>query len=315
MSRIVCVGETFVDLLAETEIADVGASEYFRRAAGGAVSNVSIGIARLGGNVSFVGTVGRDPMGRFLLRTLAHENVNVDGVRSVDAATSVVLVSRGPGGARDFYPLNSPGAESLLATGDLDENMLRTAQCVHFGGVTLAAEPSRSACMTAAQIGAASGIVSFDPNVRPRMFAGHAEMRIITGRACEAASIVKCSEEDLALLGSEDDDPAALLRGSTQAAVVTHGPDGCRWATADGGAGRAGAPRVNVVDTTGAGDAFMAGLLWRLCSAHQAKISATAMSDAVRWATAAGALACTAVGAIPSLPRFEELEAMLHSVR
>jgi fructokinase len=315
MRRIVCVGETFVDLLAETENADVGASEYFRRAAGGAVSNVAIGIARLGGNAAFVGTVGRDPMGRFLLRTLAHENVNVDGVRSVDASTSVILVSRGPGGARDFFPLNSPGAESLLATGDLDANVLKTAQCVHFGGVTLAAEPARSASMAAAEIGAASGFVSFDPNVRPRMFADHADMRLAILRACEAAQLVKCSAEDLALLGREDRDPASLLRGSTKAAVVTQGPDGCRWATVDGSAGRAGAPRVSVVDTTGAGDAFMAGLLWRLCSAHQAKISASAMSDAVRWATSAGAFACTSVGAIPSLPRYEELEAMLQSER
>ena len=315
MSRTVCVGETFVDLLAETEIADVGASEYFRRAAGGAVSNVAIGIARLGGAVAFVGTVGRDPMGRFLVRTLAHENVNVDGVRVVDARTSVVLVSRGPQGRRDFFPLNSPGAESLLAVSDLDRDALAAAQCVHFGGVTLAAEPSRSACMAAAEIGSASGMVSFDPNVRPRIFADHTEMRRVITRACEAAHLVKCSAEDLAALGREDCDPAALLRGATQAAVGTHGPEGCRWATADGSSGSAGAPRVDVVDTTGAGDAFMAGLLWRLCAAHRATISASAMSDAVRWATVAGALACTSVGAIPSLPRYEGLEAMLQSMR
>jgi fructokinase len=315
VSRIVCFGETFVDLLAEPEIADVGASEFFQRAAGGAVSNVAIGIARLGGDVAFVGTVGRDPFGRFLVRTLAHENVGIDGLRSVDAPTSVILVARGPGGARDFHPLNCPGAESLLSEDDLDRPMFASAHCVHFGGVVLAAQPGRSACMAAARLGARNALVSFDPNVRPKIFADQVEMRSVIREACEAAHLVKCSHEDLEALGIDDRDPAALLRGATQAAVVTDGQNGCRWATADGGAGSAVAPRISPVDTTGAGDAFMAALLWRLCHHHHAKVDAHALGDAVRWAVVAGALACEREGAIASLPRLEELEAMLQSAR
>jgi fructokinase len=315
VSRIACVGETFVDLLAETEIADVGASEFFQRAAGGAVSNVAIGIARLGGDVAFVGTVGRDPFGRFLVRVLAHENVGIDGLRTVDAPTSVILVARGPDGARDFHPLNCPGAESLLCEDDLDRAMLANARCIHFGGVVLAAEPGRSACMSAARIGARNALVSFDPNVRPKIFSDCALMRRVILEACDAAHLVKCSGEDLHALGIDDRDPVSLLRGATRAAVVTDGHNGCRWATADGGAGSAVAPRISPVDTTGAGDAFMAALLWRLCHHHQAKVDAPAVGDAVRWAVVAGALACEKEGAIASLPRLEDLEAMLQSVR
>jgi fructokinase len=313
VSRIICVGETFVDLLAQPEIADVGASEYFARAAGGAVSNVAIGIARLGGSAAFVGTVSRDPLGKFLVRTLAHENVNVDGVRVVDAATCVIMVARGPGGSRDFYPLNSPGAEMLLAPQDLDRAVLAKAQCVHFGGVVLAAEPARSACMTAARIGGERGLVSFDPNVRPRIFADRAEMHRVILDACHAAHLVKCSEEDLAALGFETNDPAQLLQGATRAAVVTMGSNGCRWATADGGGGAA-APPIAPTDTTGAGDAFMAALLWRLCDPNPARIGAPEIGDAVRWAVVAGALACEKEGAIASLPHAGELEAMLQSM-
>lgn len=315
MNRIVCVGETFVDLLAEPEIADVGASEFFQRAAGGAVSNVAIGIARLGGDVAFVGTVGRDPFGRFLVRTLARENVGIDGLRTVDAQTSIILVARGPGGARDFHPLNCPGAESLLSEADLDRPMFANARCVHFGGVVLAAEPGRSACMAAARLGARNALVSFDPNVRPKIFDDASQMRRVILEACGAAHLVKCSNEDLDALGIDERDPAVLLRGATQAAVVTDGPNGCRWATADGGAGSAVAPRISALDTTGAGDAFMAALLWRLCHHHKAKADAQAIGDAARWAVVAGALACEKEGAIASLPRLEELEAMLASVR
>ena len=213
MSRIVCVGETFVDLLGEPEIADLGASERFERAPGGAVSNVAIGIARLGASVGFVGAVGRDPFGKFLVRTLAHENVGVDGVRSVDAPTPLIFVTRGTDGAREFFPVNCPGADTLLCAGDLDEAALRRAACVHFGGVTLAAEPGREACMTAARIGRESGLVTFDPNPRPAIFSSADEMRSVLLAACEAAHVVKCSDEDLVALGEPDPDPARLLRG------------------------------------------------------------------------------------------------------
>jgi len=315
VSRIVCVGETFVDLFGEPEVADVGASEFFRRAAGGAVSNVAIGIARLGGDVAFVGSVGRDPFGRFLVRALARENVDIDGLRTVDAPTSVIFVARGPDGARDFHPLNCPGAESLLSEGDLDRAMLANARCVHFGGVALAAEPARTACMTAARLGARNGLVSFDPNVRPKIFPDGAKMRAVMLEACQASHLVKCSNEDLEALGIDDRDPSRLLRDATRAAVVTDGQNGCRWATADGGAGSAIAPRIEAVDTTGAGDAFMAALLWRLCYHHHAKLEAAALGESVRWAVAAGALACGKEGAIASLPRFDELEAMTHAAR
>ena len=310
MSRIVCVGETFVDLLGEPELADIGASEFFQRAAGGAVSNVAIGVARLGGDVAFAGAVGRDPFGKFLVRTLAHENVGVDGVRTVDTATSLIFVARGRDGARDFYPVGCPGADVRLSPDDLDVAELRKAKCIHFGGVTLADQPGRSACLAAAEIGREHGLVTFDPNPRPAIFAGVAQMRAVLVEACEAAHLVKCSAEDLDALGIAGHDPATLLRGRVRAAVVTLGSSGCRWATVDGGAGEVRAPRVDVVDTTGAGDAFMAALIWRLCEHHKCDIGGEPIAEAAVWATAAGALACTRVGAIDGLPRADEVEAM-----
>ena len=310
VSLIVCVGETFVDLLAQSQVADVGDSEFFRRAAGGAVSNVAIGIARLGGSAAFVGTVGRDPLGRFLVRTLAHENVDVDGVRVVDAVTSAILVARGPDGGRDFYPLTKSGAETALAPQDLNASTFARAVCVHFGGVVLAGEPGRSACMAAARLAPARAFVSFDPNVRPRIFSDRDLMRRVTLEACRTAHLVKCSEEDLDALGLADRDPSQLLGGKTVAAIVTQGARGCRWATKDG-AGSAPAPHVVPVDTTGAGDAFMAALLWRVCAHHHGRLDAASMADASLWAAAAGAGACAKEGAIASLPRVARLEAML----
>lgn len=314
MRRIICVGESFVDLLGEPELTDLGASEFFQRAAGGAVSNVAIGVAHLGGSVAFVGAVGRDPFGKFLVRTLAHENVDVDGVRAVDAPTSLIFVTRGPQGAREFFPVNCPGADVRLSEADLDAAALRRAACVHFGGVTLAAEPGRSACLAAAEIGRETGIVTFDPNPRPAIFASVDEMRRVLLGACESAHVVKCSDEDLDALGIADHEPKSLLRGAVKAAIVTHGARGCAWATANA-TGATRAPHVEVIDTTGAGDAFMAALVWRLVGRDKGELDGRAVADAAHVATVAGAIACTRVGAIDGLPRADDVEAMTEALR
>ena len=314
MSRIVCIGESFVDLLGEPELSDLGASAFFQRAAGGAVSNVAVGIARLGGSVAFIGAVGRDPFGKFLVRTLAHENVDVDGVRAVDAPTSLIFVTRGREGAREFFPINCPGADVRLTPDDLDAEALRRARCVHFGGVTLAAEPGRSACLAAASIGREGGLVTFDPNPRPAIYSSVDEMRRVLLDACESAHVVKYSDEDLGALGIADHDPTTLLHGAAKAAVVTHGPSGCAWATKDA-RGEAHAPHVQVADTTGAGDAFMAALIWRIVERHKGEVDGRTLADAAQFATIAGALACTRVGAIDGLPRAGEVEAMADAAR
>src|SRR5579864_2859485 len=150
MTKIIRVGESLVDFIAQTESVDVGGSEFFRRAAGGAVSNVAVGIARLGGEVAFAGTIGGDSFGKFLLGTLAHENVNVDGVRVVDANTTLAFVARRAGGVPDFLFVRNPGADSQLEAEDFDGDTLAKAKALHFGGVLLATEPSRSACFAAA---------------------------------------------------------------------------------------------------------------------------------------------------------------------
>jgi len=316
MNRIACVGETLIDFIAQTHVADVGQSELFLRAAGGAVSNVAVGIARLGGRATFVGAIGRDPFGRFLLRTLAHENVDVDATRLVDAPTSLAFVARGPGGERDFFFRRNPGADATLRPDDLDAALLERARIVHFGGVLVASEPGRSASLRAAEIGRSAGaLVSFDPNARPTLFASPDEMKDELRAACARASLVKCSVDDLSAMRIDPNNPLALFSDEVQAVVVTDGPRECRWFVREGGAGAASPPHVEPLDTTGAGDAFMAALLVRLLAHHDARVSTQAIDDCVRYACVAGALATLKEGAIPSLPHAADVDALLAKVR
>ena len=311
MSFTLCVGEALIDFVAQTRVNDVGASELFRRAAGGAVANVAVGIARLGGDAHFAGTLGRDAFGRFLLRTLAHENVNVDDVRLVDVPTTLAFVARGDYGARDFFFLRNPGADSQLSVTDIYSRELTDARGLHFGGVLLSSDPARSACLAAtASARSAGALVSFDPNARPQLFEAHEEMRRWLIAGCTQSDLVKLSEEDLAELGMRRNDASKLINEITRAVIVSRGERGCVWMNAKGESGEVESPRVDVVDTTGAGDAMMAAILWRLGQMQDVQFSGETLADAARYGCAAGAFACMREGAIPSLPTAAELEAM-----
>jgi len=311
MSFVLCVGEALIDFVAQTHVNDIGASELFRRAAGGAVANVAVGIARLGGNVHFAGALSRDAFGRFLLRTLAHENVNVDDVRIVDASTTLAFVARGDHGARDFFFLRNPGADSQLSMTDIYAHELEHARGLHFGGVLLSSDPARSTCLAAAASARRAGaLVSFDPNARRQLFDSAGEMRRWLIAGCAASNLVKLSEEDLAELDMRPADAPKLINETTRAVIVSRGERGCVWMNADGESGKIESPRVDVVDTTGAGDAMMAAILWRLERTRSVQFSSEKLADAARYGCAAGALACMREGAIPSLPTAAELEAM-----
>ncbi|MDQ6779736.1 MAG: carbohydrate kinase [Candidatus Eremiobacteraeota bacterium] len=311
MSYVLCVGEALVDFVAQSGLADLGASEVFARAAGGAVANVAVGVARLGGHARFAGTVSRDAFGRYLLRTLAHENVGVDDTRIVDALTTLAFVARAHNGERDFMFVRSPGADSQLRSDDLDEDSIVHARALHFGGVLLASEPARSTCLKAARLAREHRVmVTFDPNARRTLFDSDAHMGQLLRGGCAVADLVKLSDEDLIAMGEDPDDAASLLNEMTRAVIITRGVHGAQWYSADGRRGSCTAPAIEAVDTTGAGDAASAAILWRLLWTHRCALDAEALSDAVAYGCAAGALACLREGAIPALPTARELEAM-----
>jgi len=311
MSFVLCVGEALIDFVGQSHVRDIGASESFHRAAGGAVANVAVGMARLAGEAHFAGALSRDAFGRYLLRTLAWENVNVDGVRTVDAPTTLAFVARGEDGERDFLFVRNPGADSLLEAADIDMHKLARARIVHFGGVLLSSEPARSACFAAAASARrARVLVSFDPNVRAALWQSREEMKRITLAGCANATLVKLSEDDLVELEIDPSNVGALFNESTRVVIVTRGARGAAFFTSAGDQGDAPALPIEPVDTTGAGDAAMSAILWRLAHRH-CELSRDVLAEAIRYANAAGGLASMREGAIPSLPTAEQVEAVL----
>ncbi len=313
---VVTCGELLIDFVAlETSVSLVEA-HTFEKAPGGAPANVAVGLARLGRRVSFLGQVGDDDFGDFLVATLEKDRVDTSGLsRSSRARTALAFVSLKAGGERDFMFYRHPSADMLWEASEADCVIAASGKTFHFGSITLVSEPSRASTLRALKSAREHGaLISYDPNLRlplwPSPDAARDGMLVGFGRA----NVVKMSREELVFLsGIEDVDRAArqIWHPELRLLAVTEGAGGCWWFTPEAQGHQPGFA-VRPVDTTGAGDAFVAGLLTGLIEADYAT-DAAALEGALRLANAAGALTVTRRGAIPALPTRSEIDAFLQN--
>ena len=306
---IVCLGEILVDFVAREAGVSVGEAASFQRALGGAPANVAVGVARLGGASAFLGCVGEDPFGRFLAAELRVEGVDVGGLQTTAAArTTLAFVSLDAAGERSFVFFRQPGADMLLAASQLDRVLLSRAHIFHFGSFSLSAEPAASATRVALRQARAGGaLISYDPNLRLHLWPDAEAARRAILPLIDQADILKLSAEELPIL-TTDGDARSLWRNSLRALIVTDGGRGARLITPKG-EWRAPGFRVRTVDTTGAGDAFVAALL--SCLAEEPDALAIAPGETLRYACAAGALATTARGATTAMPTHKAIQQLL----
>jgi fructokinase len=307
--RILCLGEALIDFLATD---DEGS---FKRQPGGAPFNVACGAAKLGARAAMITKLGQDMFGDFLEQTMREHDVERTGVlRTDEANTALAFVALDEGGERSFSFYRKPCADQLLAPEDLkDELFAEDLDAFHFGSISLITEPSASATRAAANRARDAGAwVSYDPNLRELLWPDEDEARATILDAMPLADLVKVSEEELRFLTGRGDlrgADALLARGPT-VVVVTRGEGGCAVYRKDEQAIEVGAPTVDVVDTTGAGDAFVAGFLFRLVRSRGSRredLTRSVLLRAALWGNAAGALATTKYGAIPSLPTIREV--------
>jgi fructokinase len=199
----------------------------------------------------------------------------------------------------------------LMTPDTIRLDALDDATAFHFGSITMISEPAKSATRAAAQAAVERGLlVSYDPNLRRALWPSDEAARegMLAGFAY--ADVVKVSDEELEFLGG---DVNALMTERTKLLVVTRGADGATAYVP--GAEQLAVPgyAVEPVDTTGAGDSFVAGLLVGLLENPDATQNPDTLRKIVAFANATGALATTGRGAIPSLPTREEAEALIVS--
>lgn len=301
-AKVWVLGDAVVDLLPESE-------GRLLQCPGGAPANVAVGVARLGGNSGFIGRVGGDPFGRYMRHTLQQEQVDVSHMYLDDQhRTSTVVVDLDDQGERTFTFMVRPSADLFLVEEDLPQ--FAAGQWLHVCSIALSAEPSRSTTFAAMEsIRSAGGRVSFDPNIRPDLWQDQALLLACLDRALHMANVVKLSEEELVFISSSNDLAYGIAsvteRYQPELLLVTRGKAGVLAAFQQKFTHFNARP-VASVDTTGAGDAFVAGLLASL-AANGMPTDMTALEPTLTLAQTCGGLATTAKGAMTALPYQRDL--------
>ena len=204
---IVTLGELLIDMFpAEIgrRLAEVSA---FNPKPGGAPANVAVAARRLGRRSAFIGKVGEDAFGHFLIEPRAREGVETRGIRLDPVVrTTLVFIALIDEQTPEFIFYRNPGADMMFTADELDDGLLREASVFHFGSISLIDEPSRSATIEAVRLARqGEALISFDVNYRPNLWTGRKNPLTLIGHLLPLADLVKVNEAELELLTGRSD--------------------------------------------------------------------------------------------------------------
>lgn len=303
---VATLGETMA-LVRTVEIGSLRHAHTLAFGIGGAESNVAIGLRRLGASASWLGRVGDDSLGERVRREIRGEGVDVHGIVDADAATGLMVKERPSAASTAVHYYRAGSAGSRLSAADLPEGWVEGAAILHLTGITpLLSASAREAVLVAADRATAAGVtVSFDINYRSAL-ASPGTAGPILREIAERADLVFGGADEFAVLypdASPAEAAAALRAAGCAQVVVKQGPDGAA-VFADADVVEAAGFAIEVVDTVGAGDAFVAGYL-------SARLDGLDLDATLRLANACGAMACLVPGDWEAAPTRRELERFL----
>ncbi|MGP4086063.1 sugar kinase [Streptomyces sp. KR55] len=302
-SGVVTVGETMA-LLAAERTGPLSHVPSMSVGVGGAESNVAIALQRLGVPATWIGRVGEDSFGKLVLRELRAEGLDVRGIVDPAAPTGLMVKERRTARSLGVWYYRAGSAGSRLRPEDITESVLAHAALLHVTGITPAlSDPAADAVRHAIELARRHGLtVSFDVNYRSKLWSREAAGKGLLDimRACD---VVFAGPEEASLFVPEDEDPhtlaSALCDLGPSQAIIKLGAQGCA-AVIDGEQYSRPAVKVDVIDSVGAGDAFVAGYLAELL----ADAPPTVRLDT---AVTTGGFACTVPGDWEGLPTRAEL--------
>ena len=309
MPDITAIGEILIDLT-QTGVNEVGVPVLAANP-GGAPANVAVAAARLGAGAAFIGKVGADGLGAYLTHVLRENGVDLSGLRTGEAATTMTIVSVDASGERDFRFVR--GADADLTCGEVDLDLVGRSRFLHFGSVSLTGGAARQTTLYAVEEARRRGVlVSYDPNYRQALWPSREEAVAWMRRPLPLVDVLKLSDEELPLLTGANDprEGTALLweRGIPLVLLTLGGRGACYRLGAS--FGRVEGVTTTVADTNGAGDTFLGAVLSRLCRRPAGPLeglTAGELEEIVAFANRAAAKTCSRSGAIPAMPTLDEL--------
>jgi fructokinase len=316
--RILCLGEILYYFLANQPGRSLEQVESWTPYPGGAPANVACALTKLGTPSGFVGCIGQDKLGTALVQVLQNAGVNLTGIQLHDEApTRSVYVLRSESGDRSFagfgdFP-TAAFADTHLQADQLPESLFESAEYLVLGTLELAYPDSRAAIEKALALADQHYLkVLVDVNWRPVFWPDPAQAPPLIHNLISRADFLKLSDEEAVWL-FKTTEPGTIAEqvDNLEGVVVTAGDKGCTYNLA-GTHGHIPAFPVSVQDTTGAGDAFVAGFIHQLClHGLQGLLYPGTVHNMVRYACAVGALTTTRPGAIAAQPTALEVAAFL----
>ncbi len=320
-AKVICLGEILFDCLANELGKSISEVASWTSYPGGAPANVACALTKLGTPAAFIGCVGKDKPGQQLVRLLESIGVDISGVQHHDIApTRLVYVTRNEQGDRTFAGFGDQRADQF-ADAYLQAELLPTelfleAEYLVLGTLELAYPQTRAAVFRALELAVEHHLkIILDVNWRPMFWLNQEEAIPLIKQLWQYVDFLKLAEEEATWLFDTADAGAIAYRlGSLEGVLVSNGDAQVSYCLSDN-EGTVNPMKVSVEDTTGAGDAFLAGFIHQLCQHGMQQLSNPQIAqDIVRYACAVGGLTTTKSGAIAAQPSPAEVEALLKQV-
>lgn len=306
MKKVLSIGELLIDFMPTTSGVGLKSVTTFEKAAGGAPANVVVAVSKMQGHGIFLGQVGQDPFGQFLIDELNQYGVDTSYVETTNQYhTGLAFVALTAQGERDFIFYRNPCADQFYQAKHLNLDVLNH-NILHFCSVSLLGYPileTHKRLLEQAKI--RKTIVSFDPNVRLALSNNHTEYQNTIQAFLTYADIIKISDDELKFItktNDYDDQIQWLLTLNAQIIIITKGQKGVTLYHKGQPIDVIGYP-ANVVDTTGAGDAWIGSFLAQIAN-HDTldSISTETLAQYANISNAFAAMTTESKGAMIAMP-------------
>ena len=312
MTDVVALGELLIDFASRS--ADTNGYPTMQALPGGAPANFLAALTKYGKSTAFLGKVGDDTFGHLLVGTVKDAGIETRGI-IVDPTifTTLAFVTFDASGDRSFSFARKPGADTRLTWEEVDKSLIDDARVFHFGTLSLTDEPVRTTTQKCVAYAKQQGkLITCDPNLRKPLWRSEEEAKAQILWSLQQADVVKISDDEVDFLWSctpEEGANKLLKEFGVSLAMVTLGPKGCLLKTKNAVC-QVASPKVNPVDTTGAGDIFGGSAVYRLLELNKPieELTAEDLRFIGAYASTAASLSTEAPGGIPSIP---EINAVL----
>lgn len=312
---VTALGELLIDF---TENGKSGqGNPLFEANPGGAPCNVLAMLAKLGHKTAFIGKVGKDFFGEQLRDAITEVGIEAAYLQmDEEIHTTLALVHTYPDGDRDFSFYRNPGADMMLTEDEIPEDLIKDTKIFHFGTLSMTHEGVRLATKKALKIAKESGtLISFDPNLRPPLWANLEEAKEQVLYGLNYCQILKISDNEIQWLTGKEDYTEGVNwineRYQIPLILVSMGKEGSRAYYGDTMVEIAPFLQKNTVETTGAGDTFCGCVLHYICQHGLEGLTEENLKEMLVFANAAASLITTRKGALRVMPQRKEVEALL----